>query len=150
MFDKADCDSKKILLKANLVLLKVDFEEGTSGLDLSNYSDLIIRSPDQDGNLLHLQWSIFPGLGMSTLNGTTSSRKREVFAKESSRDFKSNSVIQGYTITQWIVAMLNPSRINWIKDRELWTFKDIIIELLPHQISFVHLCQNLRIEQKSL
>ena len=54
MFDKADCDSKKILLKTNLVLLKVDFEEGTSGLDLSNYSDLIIRSPDQDGNLLYV------------------------------------------------------------------------------------------------
>ena len=55
MFDKADCDSKKILLKTNLVLLKVDFEEGTSSLDLSNYSDLIMRSPDQDGNLLHMQ-----------------------------------------------------------------------------------------------
>ena len=44
MFDKVDCDSKKIPLKTNLVLLTVDFEEGTSGLDLSNYSDLIIRS----------------------------------------------------------------------------------------------------------
>ena len=55
MFDKADCDSKKILLKTDWTLLTVNFEEGTSGLDLSNYSDLIIRSPDQDVNLLHLQ-----------------------------------------------------------------------------------------------
>ena len=55
MFDKADCDSKKILLKTNLVRLTVNFEEGTSGLDLRNYSDLIIKSPDQDGNLLHMQ-----------------------------------------------------------------------------------------------
>ena len=54
MFDKDDCDSKKIPLKTNLVLLTVDFEEGTSGLDLSNYSYLIIRSPDQDGNLLYV------------------------------------------------------------------------------------------------
>ena len=55
MFDKVDCDSKKILLKTDWTLLTVNFEEGTSGLDLSNYSYLIIRSPDQDGNLLHLQ-----------------------------------------------------------------------------------------------
>ena len=55
MFNKDDCDSKKYLLKTDLTLLTVNFEEGTLGLDLSNYSDLIIRSPDQDGNLLHLQ-----------------------------------------------------------------------------------------------
>ena len=61
MFRKDDCDSKKIPLKTNLVLLTVDFEEGTSDLDLSNYSYLIIRSPDQDGNLLYVLSASFQG-----------------------------------------------------------------------------------------
>ena len=61
MFDKADCDSKKILLKTDWTLLTVDFEEGTSGLDLSNYFYLIIKSPDQDGNLLYVLSASFQG-----------------------------------------------------------------------------------------